>query len=80
MFEGQKFGSWNKFNFTPSGKLLEINYYNVGKKSAEEIEQDLEEGSESINFGFYGSAAPLSKNNNEEDKSGSEGKNKKPNK
>jgi hypothetical protein len=80
MFEGQKFGSWNKFNFTPSGKLLEINYYNVGKKSAEEIEEDLEEGSEGIEFGFYGSAAPLSKNNNEENKSGSEGKNKKPNK
>jgi hypothetical protein len=79
LFEGEKFGSWNKFNFTPSGKFIEINYYNVEQKSNEEIEEDLEKGSENIEFGFYGSAAPLNKNNNEEE-SGEKGENKKPNK
>jgi hypothetical protein len=77
MFAGEKFGSWNKFNFTPSGKFIEINYYNVGKKSTEEIEQDLEEGSESSDFGFYGSAQNLNKEN--ENKTGEKREDKKPN-
>jgi hypothetical protein len=77
MFEGEKFGSWNRFNFTPSGKFLELFYYEVPNKTLEEIEEDLDKGEQTTVFGFYGSAQIINKEN--ESQTGKEGENKEPN-
>jgi len=91
---GEKFTSWNKFNFAPSGKFIEINYFNPEGLTPEEIEEEIEENEE---FGFYGSPGAKSEEPEEKEipeiktpvkkaanvkarKANKKGKNKKPNK
>jgi len=55
---GEKFTSWNKFTFAPSGKFIEIQYFNPKGLTEEEIESEIEENED---FGFYGSPGPNTK-------------------